>query len=203
VRPQVAAKQPPTPAEKALSIARKYATLLAIGLCLVLIAPTWTRHMSDNIRTRPLASLGLGLAGIVGLGVLLAAILTAMIIVAVMAGLVQLTGLVPVVIVLGLFSAVTLVVGFWFFAAYLAEIVLGYFAGRWIVGLGSRTLAANRFVSLIMGLILLALISALPYVGPVVGWLAVLFALGAFVIRSFWKCPAEPSSLEKPKLVAE
>jgi cytoskeletal protein CcmA (bactofilin family) len=202
-RPDVQAKRPPTLAEKAWSVVRQYAALLIVGLCVVLVAPTWTRRMSDNIRTRPLASLGFGVAGIVGFIVLLVVIPVGMIILAVIAGLVKLTSLVPVVIVLGLLGVTMLVAGFWFFAIYLAEIVLGFFAGRWLLGLVNRPLAENRFLSLMVGLVLLALISSVPYLGPIVGWLAVLFGLGALVLWMFWKRPPGPAPIEKPELADE
>ena len=199
-RPRVQATRPPTLFEKALSVLGKYATLLIVGLCVVLVAPRWTRRMSDNIKTRPLASLGLGVAGIVGFIVLLLVILVALIVLAVVAGLVKLTGLVPVVIVLGLSGGAMLVVGFWFFTAYLAEIVLSCFAGSWLLGLASPTLGENRFLSLLVGLVLLALISSVPYLGSIVGWLVVLFGLGALVVWIFWKRPPEPTPAVKPQL---
>jgi len=199
-RPVVQAKRPPTPAEKAWKIVRQYAALLIVGLCVVLVAPTWTRRMSDNLQSRPLASFGLGLAGIVGFVVLLIAIPVGMIIVAIMAGLVKLTSLIPVVIVLGLLGETSLVAGFWFFTTYLAEIVLGFFLGRWLLGRVNRPLGENRVLSLIVGVLLLALISIVPYLGPIVGWLAVLFGLGALVLWMFCKKPPEPAPAQKPQL---
>lgn len=197
-RPQVHAKRPPTPAEKAWSIVRRYAALLIVGLCVVLVAPTWTRRMSDNIQARPLVSLGLGVAGIVGFIVLLIVIAVGMIVLAVIAGSVKLTSLVPVVIVLGLLGGAMLAAGFWFFTVYLAEIVLGFFAGRRLLGLVNRPLGENRYLSLTVGLVLLAFISSVPYLAPIVGWLAVLFGLGALILWMFRKrVPACHKSVEK------
>ena len=121
-----------------------------------------------------------------------------MIVLAVIAGVAKLTGLVSVVIVLGLAAGIMLVVSFWFFAAYLAEIALSVFAGRWLLGLASPSLGENRFLTLGAGLVLLALISRVPYLGPIVGWLAILLGLGASLLRICGKRPAAPVPFQKP-----
>jgi len=179
-RPPVQAQRAPTPTERALGVARQYLTLFIIGLCVVLVVPSWTRRMSDNIGARPLACLGFGAAGIVGFIVLVPMILVAMVALAVIAGVIQLTGLVPVVIVLGLSSAVALMVSFWFVTSYLSQIVFSLFAGNRLLGLAS--LGENRFLSLLVGVVILAVIHVVPYLGLVVGLLVVLFGLGAVVV---------------------
>jgi hypothetical protein len=187
-RTRIEPTRPPTAGERALRIARKYGTLLIIGLCLVLIAPGWTRRLSTNIREKPLASFGLGIAGIAGFFALLVAILVGTIMLAVIAGLLHLTGLLPVILVLGITSAVGLTVGFWFFLGYLAKILVGYFAGSCSIQLVHRSLGQNRFLSLVFGLVILALLTMIPYAGPVIGWLTILLALGALVLWMFSVC---------------
>lgn len=199
-RPQTQAKQAPTPAERALSIVAQYSTLLIIGLCVVVLAPNWMRRMSNNIGTRPLACVGFGAAGIIGFIVLLPCILVAMIALAVIFGVINLTSMVPVVIVLGLSSAAMMVVSFWFFTTYLAEIVLSFFAGSWLLSRAKPRLAENRLLSLLAGLVLLAIISSVPYLGSFAGWLVVLFGLGALVVWLFSKSGREPTSVAKPQL---
>jgi hypothetical protein len=89
---------------------------------------------------------------------------------------------------------------FWFFTSYLAEIVLGCLAGSWLLDLAKPTPGEHRFLSLFAGLVLLALISSVPYVGSIVGWLVVLFGLGALVRWMFWKRTPEPTGVENPQL---
>jgi cytoskeletal protein CcmA (bactofilin family) len=199
-RPQIQAQQAPTPAERALRIVAQYSTLLIIGLCVVMLAPNWTRRMSDNISTRPLACLAFGAAAIIAVIVLLPCILVLMIALAVIFGVVNLTSMVPVVIVLGLSGGAMLVVSFWFFATYLAEIVLSFFAGSWLLRWAQPTLGENRFLSLLAGLVLLAIISSVPYLGSIVGWLVVLFGLGALVVWLFSKRPVNRRSPVRPQL---
>jgi hypothetical protein len=201
-RPHVQTAQPPTPTEKVLRVVRQYASLLIIGMCILLIAPAWTRSLSDNIKTRPLASLGFGAAGIVGSIVLLLVILVGMIFLAVISGVIELTGLVAVVIVLGLSAVAMLVVGFWFFTTYLAKIVLSVFAGRWLLSLAKLSLGENRFLSFTVGLVLLALASSLPYLGPIFGWLVVLLGLGALLLWVFSRRPSDATPVHKPEIAS-
>ena len=95
------------------------------------------------------------------------------------------------------------VVGFWFFTTYLAEVVFGFFAGSWLLGLAKPTLGENRFLSLLVGLLLLALISTVPYLGSIVGWLVVLFGLGALVGWMIGKRRSDPTLVESPQLADE
>lgn len=190
---KVAEEAPLTPTERVLSVFRKYGALLIVGLGALLVAPTWTRGVSDNIRTRPFACLGLGIVGIAGCIVLPLFMLVGMILLAVITGLIQLTGLVPVVIVLGLSCIAMVLVSFWFSTAYLAEVVLSFVAGSWLLNLAKPTLGENRFLALFVGLVLLALISSVPYLGFIVGWLVVLLGLGALVCWLFRKMVSKPT----------
>jgi cytoskeletal protein CcmA (bactofilin family) len=187
--PDVETTLPPTLAQKMLSVFGRYAALLVVGVGVLLVAPNWMRGMSDGVKTRPIASLGLGVAGIAGFIVLLIVIFVAVIVLAVISAAVKLTGLVPVVIVLGLTAGAVTVVSFWFFTVYLADIVLSFFAGSWLLNLAKPTMGENRFFALLVGLVLLALISSVPYLGSIVGWLVVLFGLGALVGWLFWRRP--------------
>ena len=195
--PEFEAQKPPTAVQKAGGVLRRYITLLIIGLVVVLVAPRWTHQISDQIKGHPLASLGFGVVGIVGYFVLLLVILIAMIVIAVIAGLVQLTSLIPVVIVLGIAGGLLLVIAFWFFTVYLAGVLLSLLAGSWLLGFGGNALGENRYLSLVVGLVLLALITSVPYLGPVVGWLVVVLAIGALVGTLFWNRPTHPPVTEK------
>ena len=175
-------KPPMTLTERAVSVLRKYGALLIVGLGVLLVAPTWTRGMPDNIRTRPFACLGLGVVGIAGCIVLPLIMSVAMIVLAVITGFVQLTGSVPVIIVLSLSCIVILLVSFWFSTAYLAEILLSFVAGSWLLSLAKPTMVENRFLALLVGLGLLALISSVPCLGFIVGWLVVLLGLAHWFV---------------------
>jgi hypothetical protein len=192
-RPELEPQTPPTLAEKAMKAFGKFGTLLIVGLGVVLVAPGWTRRLSDNIQTRPLASLGLGAAGMIGFVVLLFVILLAMIILAIAAGVVKLTGLVPVAIVLGLSGGVMLTAGFWFFTTYLAAVVVSFFVGSWLLCFVNPALSENRFLSLLVGLVLLGVISYVPFLGSIVGWVVVLLGLGALVGWLIWQKQPEPA----------
>jgi hypothetical protein len=63
---------------------------------------------------------------------------------------------------------------------YLSQIVFSLFAGNRLLGLAS--VGENRLLSLGVGVVILAVIHAVPYLGLVVGLLVALFGLGAVVV---------------------
>ena len=191
--PKAVGETPPlTPTEKVSSSLSKYGALFVVGLGVLLVTPTWVRGVSDNVRTRPFTCLGLGAAGIASCIVLPLIMLLTMIALAVITGFVQLTGLIPVVIVLGLSCIGMLLVSFWFSTAYLAKIVLSFVAGSWLLGLAKPTIRENRFLALFVGVVLLALISSVPYLGFIVGWMVVVLGLGALIGWLFRKIVPKP-----------
>ncbi len=200
--PPVQVKKAGKQAANQWDVVSKHLALLVIGLCVVLFAPAWTRGLSDRVKTQPLASFGLGFAGIAGLILLLFVILAGMVAVAVIAGLVKLTSLVPVALVLGISSVAVLGVGFWFFTSYLATIVLSFFTGNLLLARISPRLAESRFLSLVIGLVVLAGISCVPYLGSIVAWLVVLIGLGALLLWMFTKRPESAAPAIEKAVVA-
>ena len=76
--------------------------------------------------------------------------------------------------------------------------LLSFLVGSWLLGLVKPTPAENRFVSFLAGLVLLALICSVPYLGTIVGWFVILFGLGALVHWMLPKRAPEPTSVEQP-----
>jgi hypothetical protein len=139
--------------------------LLAAGLLYVLIFPGYSLNAARIIGLRPLASLGLGFA------LLIATPVAVVIAMATMLGA-----------ILGL-----LVLAIYFVSLLLAVLTTAIFLGDGLLralGRGPLTGFGRRLAALILGIVLLAVLSALPFVGGLVILAAVIVGLGAFYIEA-------------------
>jgi cytoskeletal protein CcmA (bactofilin family) len=152
--------QPQTQGPLALAIdwVRGLIPLLALGLFLVFFFPAFSRRSGEAIVRSPLLSLGIGAGICIGL---------------------------PILAVL-IFIAGTIVGGWWLgliaLAFYFAAIAVSVPVAA--LGLGASILRltqrpAHLAVALLVGLVVLLLLGLVPYLGPIVIVLAVLFGLGA------------------------
>ena len=197
-RPKVSTKAAVAKVDPAWSTVSRLVTLLIVGFCVVLIAPNWTRRVTDSFKSKPLASLGFGAIGLIGVWVLLVMILVGIVALSILAGVIKLRSLIPIIIVLGVGGVVALLVGLWFLAAYLAEVVLGLFVGRWVLGLANPSLAENRFIAIGLGVLLIGSFGMVPYLGNLLGLFAFVFTLGAICLCLFRKSQPEAVPADKP-----
>jgi hypothetical protein len=72
-----------------------------------------------------------------------------------------------------------MVVGYIAFAVYVAEIIVGYLAGRWLLRRTQPAWAEQSVVPLVIGLALVVILRAVPWLGGLVAVLVVLLGLGA------------------------
>lgn len=169
-------------ADLVLGWIRALVGLSVLGLLLVLLFPGASSRMADRLAVSPWASFGLGFALFVA---------------------------VPIAAVL--VFGIGLAVGGWWLAfvvmaAYLTALALGYavtglFIGRWILTRAGRPDVRLAW-ELILGIALLLLAGLIPFVGPLVGFVAVLFGTGALVLTLAamysGRTPAEPPHVPSP-----
>ena len=139
--------------------------LFAAGLLWVLVFPGYSINAARLVAARPLASLGLGFAVLVA--------------VPVAAGIAMLT-LVGALVggaVLALYAA-TLLLALLTAAIFLGDALLRLF------GRGLRTGIGRRLAALVFGVILLAVLAAVPILGALVLFLALCFGLGGFFLEA-------------------
>jgi hypothetical protein len=130
------------------------------GLILIFLAPRRLTSIVDAIGSRPGPSAGWG--ALVVLVTPIAALLVCVTIIGISAG----------VIALALYGI----------GLYLAQIPVGLFIGRWIIGRFRAVESKGAMVgALAVGLVILKLLSLIPYFGFVVGFVVALFGLGAVV----------------------
>jgi cytoskeletal protein CcmA (bactofilin family) len=173
---QAAPAQPILPG---LTYLQRFTGLLLVGLLLLWLAPAWTKRLADTVEARPLPSLGWGLVAFFAfIGAVLAALVLT-IALAIVLGWLTLGGLVGMTLVLGLLLNAMLVTSYIAFVAYVAQIVVGYVAARWLLRRAQPAWAERQVVPLALGVLLYVVLRAIPWLGPLVGIVVVLVGLGA------------------------
>jgi cytoskeletal protein CcmA (bactofilin family) len=169
----------PTVADRSLAALRRLVSLLAVAVVALWLAPRLIEEPARTLRRRPLASLGIGLLGLVGFGVLLLVVILVAVLLAIGLGLAGLGDLVGTVI-FALVVALA-VLGFLFFLALVfgAPAGVGMSVGGLVVPSGSR---GWRWVALFLGVLLVVVVSSLPVVGGWLAFLVVVFGLGALIL---------------------
>jgi cytoskeletal protein CcmA (bactofilin family) len=167
------------PAAPWLGYLQRLASLLLVGLLLLWLAPSWTRRLADTVEARPLPSLGWGLVAFFAFIAAVLAVLILTIAIAILLGYLTLGGLVAMTILLGTLLGATMVTGYIAFVAYVAQIIVGYVAARWLLRRAQPSWAERPVVPLILGLALYVALRAIPWLGVLVGLAVVLLGLGA------------------------
>jgi len=185
-RPERDKRRPPSAAALAarwlFRQLRRLVTFLLVGVLTMWLVPDWTRGLAKNVEEKPLASLGWG---VVTIGVFLAGmalLIVASVLLTVVFGAITLGGLAGRLAVLG--GIVTTTAGFSFSIIwrYITTIVVGLLLGQLILRVLNSRADENRWLPMLLGVVILIAITAVP----VLGWLAklaiVLLGLGALWI---------------------
>jgi hypothetical protein len=185
-------------AAKIMSRVKHIACVTIIGLAVLLIFPGWSTTVADTIRLRPGATFLSGLIGLAAFILFVGLSLVLVIVAAIFLAGIQLTELVPMVVVGGLIGYAAVIVGFWMLAAFLAEVIAGLAIGR----LAFRDQGfGTRLVALIVGILVIGLILSVPFLGGILGFLVLLFALGSVCLWFVGQAPAQsfaPVPPQKP-----
>ncbi len=181
-------KAEPTAASRLIDGLQRWIGILAVAALALWLLPRILRGTADNVRRRPLPSLGFGVLAIIGLVVFFVAALIVAVLPAVVFGLLGLGDLVA----LALFGALTLmvIVGFLFFVivTFLAPAAVGLALGALALGDEPRS---RRWLGLVLGLLVVVILTSLPVVGGWLGALVMLLGLGA-AVRLAWSRRRRP-----------
>ncbi|MCZ7575028.1 MAG: polymer-forming cytoskeletal protein [Ardenticatenaceae bacterium] len=175
----VAPAREPTPVSIALDHLRRLVTLLLVGLLMMWVAPAWTTTLGGMIQSRPLASLGWGVVALVVFPVVVITLAVVAILLAIAFGRLTLGGLVGPLVGIGLTADAVLVTTFLIFTGFVAQIVVSVLGGHWLLNQLQPALAASRVWPLVAGLIVLVILTAIPWLGFLVTLVVSLLGLGA------------------------
>lgn len=130
------------------------AAALALGAVLLLAFPRFSRGIADGVGADPLVSAGVGLLALV---------------------------LAPIALVLVAITIVGIPLALAGFAAYGVALWVGSVYGRYALGAWAldRAGGSNRWAALLLGVVAVALIGLLPWVGGLVEFVVLLLGLGA------------------------
>jgi len=179
-------KVQPTPAQKAMTwtfnLLRTIVTLIVFGLLLGWLAPMFIKGLMEKVQTQPAASLGWGLVAYAAFFFALLVILVAMIAGGILFGVLTLGGMSGTIIWLGILALFAMTIGFVLVTVFLTKITVAWLGGKLILARINPALAEHKVWPLVIGVVIIALIVALPFVGWLFGMLIMFIGLGALWI---------------------
>jgi len=172
---------------------RRLAALLVIGLILIWLLPGPVREAATALQTRPWGSLGWGILVVVFVCIAVPVIAFLMIVLDLILGGLGFGGLVVSITGLGFITNATIIVSFLIAVAYITKIVVSFLVGRMILQRIREPWGAGRVWPLVLGVVLFAVLRAIPILGWWIGLIVTLFGLGAI-----WLMVWEASRRRKP-----
>lgn len=191
----------PTQADKAVSwlldFLRDLAALLIVGFLLAYFFPTVLSDGARTLQAQPGPSFLWGIVVYVAFFFGLALLIFTVIMAAVVLGVITLGELVWTVLGIGALAFTAFTVSFHLAVSYISKILVGYLIGRWLMGQIKPDLVENRFWPAVIGVVLFALVVALPWVGWIINLFAVLFGLGALflIVRARYQAGRDLSTV--------
>ncbi|UCH24938.1 MAG: hypothetical protein JSV66_13435 [Trueperaceae bacterium] len=162
-----------------LSAVRRYFVLAVIGLLLLWLTPQLMRNSATAIEERAAHSLGLG--AVILVGVPLAIVLCAALVIAlaILFGTATLGELSFVVATIGAALLVPVTILFGLAVIYLSQVLVGFLVGRWVLDRYSAERTSGPLWPLLLGLLIVLVLTAIPYFGPMFAIAVSLFGLGS------------------------
>jgi cytoskeletal protein CcmA (bactofilin family) len=158
---------------------RRLITLLLVGAAMMWLVPEWTRKVASIVEEQPLPSLGWGVVAIAAFLVGMLVLGMATVTLAVVFGLVTLGELAGRFITLGGIVMGAAGLGFTLTWAYVTKIVVSLLLGQLIFRLFKSPVAEHRWWPVLLGVVIFAIIAAIPLLGWLARLVTVLLGLGA------------------------
>jgi hypothetical protein len=156
---------------------QRFLALLIVGALLLWWRPGWLHSLAAKEQEKPWPSLGWGALAVVIVIVLAVAIaLVTLVLTALFAFILQ--GLALPVLGIGTVANLALTVGFGIFAAFIPQIVISLWGGEWLLKRFGRQ-SSQRYLALVLGLVLFVLVTAIPILGGLINLMVILLGLGA------------------------
>lgn len=175
--------RPPTLIERGvagvLDMLRNMVTLLLLGLVLVWLFPNFVKASGEQARAFPLPAFGWGIVSWAAFFFALTLIFVAMLFGGIFFGILTLGGLSATIIWMGVLSMFTLAVGFILASEVISKIVVAVLGGRLILRRVKPEWAEHKLWPLALGVVIFAVLAAIPIFGGLVNILVILLGLGA------------------------
>jgi len=178
-------------AEWGLDLLRQFGLLLVLGLIVTWLLQKPLIQAAQVLRSRPLYSLGYGLLGLFILAnVTLAALLVASL-VFVLGLWIGFLGFWDFTLAFWLFSFSSLGVFLallWMLVTYGTKLIVAFLVGTWLFEKLAPKTNLPKFLALVVGILIYALLRSIPMVGWVIGVLTIAWGLGAVWVA--YRCGA-------------
>jgi len=161
---------------------RRLIALLVIGLLLARFLPTWILKPAAALRERPWVSLGAGFLALVIVPFALLVALGVTVMAAVVVGALTLGGLLGAILGLGVSGLAFATVLFTLLLGYLPQLIVAYLVGRWILQRVHPASSERIYWPLVLGVFILAVLFAIPFLGGLIEFIVLLFGLGAVAL---------------------
>jgi cytoskeletal protein CcmA (bactofilin family) len=176
-----------------LDTLRQFVTLIVVGLILVWLVPVWIVKPAEKLQAKPWPSLGWGTIMLVIFPFVILLLIGLVILLAVLTGALTLGSLTGAVLGLGGSGIMTLVVTFGLATTYLAKIVVSYLIGHFILTLINPEIAARPVWSLLLGIVILTILLAIPFLGWFFSLVIAILGLGTLFL--LWRDRSMPASI--------
>ena len=156
--------------------------------------------LSDNLRAKPLPSLGWGVVAWAAFIVAVLLVLAVTVIAGILFGLLTLGQLTGTVVWVGILTLFALIVGFVLFTTFVAKVIFGIALGKWMLNALHSPLAEHRYWPMVLGVLVTVAVIALlsfPLISGFFGWLVnfavVLLGLGGLWIWALQRTARRPA----------
>jgi hypothetical protein len=174
---------------------RNLISLLLAGLLMAWVVPKFTRQTASTVEKKPLPSFGWGIVAVAAAFVALMVVIAAVVILAIVLGFISFGGLTGTIVWVGILAGFMLVVGVSLAIGYVSKIAVSYLGGRMILERTKPEWAESRFWPMVLGVIIFAILVAIPFLGGIINLIVVLLGLGALWILGM-------ETFQRPQAVA-
>jgi hypothetical protein len=175
-----------------VNMARNLISIYLIGVLALWLVPGVVKKMADTVEQKPLPSAGYGsLVFIVGWAGAFAAGL-AIVALAIILGIISLGGLGGITFWTGTTLLTAFLTAFVLMINLGSKVVIAYLVGNWLLQKMTKQTETNRFVALLLGVVIYVLLRAIPVFGWLIAMIVILLGLGAawFYVQSLRKTVA-------------
>lgn len=158
---------------------RGFIALLLVGGLLLWLIPDFVTGLSSSVEAQPLPTLGWGAVVYFGIPILALVLLFAGIALALLFGAIGLGNIGGTFIWIAIGVLVAGMIAFVLVLLYLTKIIVGYLTGRLILEQISPEMVQRPFIPLILGLVIIMVLIAIPWLGALINWLIAIAGVGA------------------------
>jgi hypothetical protein len=157
---------------------RRLIALVVVGLLIAWLVPALLGRAADGLAERPWPALGLGAATFFGFPLAVLTVMVVVFLVALVLFMLTLGNLGGSLLWIGLSVVLLLSVAFGLAVAYVAKIVVAHWGGRLLLRSINPAWGQKPIWSTLLGVLIVAILLAVPFVGWLFGLAITLFGLG-------------------------